>query len=176
MRKLEGKFYSVEYHHVVRADNQAIDELSKLGSTRAEVPAGVFVQDLVTPSIKQRQEVVEEAPHAEQLVAAVLGPSSDWREPFIKYLTTAHVLADKTEMERLIHHSKHYILVDRKLMRKNAKEELLQKCVSKEEGEKILKEIHAGTCGNHAASRILVGKAFRAGFYWPLAVADVEAV
>jgi hypothetical protein len=167
---------SIKYHHVVRTDNQAVDELSKLGSTRAKVLARVFVQDLVTPSIKQGQEVVEEAPHAEQLVAVVPGPSSDWREPFIKYLTTAHVLADKTEMERLIHRSKHYILVDGKLMRRNAKEELLQKCVSKEEGEKILKEIHPGTCGNHATSRTLVGKAFRAGFSWPSAVADVEAL
>ena len=66
-------------------------------------------------------------------------------------------------MERLIHRSKHYVLVDAKLMRKNAKEELLQKCVSKE-GEKILLEIHAGTSSNHVASRMLVSKAFRAGF------------
>jgi ribonuclease HI len=33
MRKLEGKFYGVEYHHVVQADNEVADELSKLGST-----------------------------------------------------------------------------------------------------------------------------------------------
>jgi hypothetical protein len=39
---------------------------------------------------------------------------------------------------------------------------------------KILEEIHAGTCGNHDASRILVGKAFQAGFYWPLADADID--
>ena len=87
IRKLEDKFYGIEYHHVVQADNQATDELSKLGSTQAEVPAGVFIQDLVTPSIKQGQEGVEEKPPAELLVAAVPGPSSDWREPFIKYLT-----------------------------------------------------------------------------------------
>ena len=86
--------------------------------------------------------------------------SSDWRVPFIKYLTTADVLADNTERECLTHHSKHYILVEGKPYRKNAKEELLQKCASVEEGEKILKEIHAGTCGNHTASRTLVGKAF----------------
>jgi hypothetical protein len=59
---------------------------------------------------------------------------------------------------------------------KNAKEELLQKCVSMEEGEKILKEVHASTCGNHAASRTLVCKAFQAGFYWPSAVANAEAL
>ena len=51
---------------------------------------------------------------------------------------------------------------------------VIQKCVSVEEGEKILKEIHAGTCSNHVASRTLVGKAFRAGFYWPSTVADAE--
>jgi hypothetical protein len=53
-------------------------------------------------------------------------------------------------MEHLIHRSKQYVLVDGKLMRKNAKEELLQKCVFGE-GGKILKKIHACTCGNHAA-------------------------
>jgi Mg2+ and Co2+ transporter CorA len=43
IRKLEDKFYAIEYHHVVRTNNQAADELSKLGSTWAEVPARVFV-------------------------------------------------------------------------------------------------------------------------------------
>ena len=127
------------------------------------------------PSIKQGQEGVEEKPHAEPLVAAVPGPSSDWREPFIKYLTTIDVLADNTERECLTDRSKDYVLIDGKLHRKNTKGELLQKCVSVEEGKKILKEIHAGTCDNHAASRTLVGKAFQASFYWPSAVTDAEA-
>ena len=86
-------------------------------------------------------------------------PSPDWREQFIKYLIVAEVLSDRTEMERLIRRSKHFVLVDSKLMRKNAKEELLQKCISQEEGEKLLLEIHVGSCDNHAASRNLVGKA-----------------
>jgi len=33
IRKLEDKFYGIEYHHIVRANNQATDELSKIGST-----------------------------------------------------------------------------------------------------------------------------------------------
>jgi ribonuclease HI len=33
IRKLENKFYGLEFHHVLRANNQAADELSKLGST-----------------------------------------------------------------------------------------------------------------------------------------------
>jgi ribonuclease HI len=52
IRKLEGKFYGIEYSHVVRDKNQAVDALSKLGSSRAQVSHGVFVQDLLKPSIK----------------------------------------------------------------------------------------------------------------------------
>jgi hypothetical protein len=50
------------------------------------------------------------------------------------------------------------------------------KCVSKEEGKEILQEIHKGVCGNHAASRTLVAKAFRSSFYWPTDLADAEAL
>jgi hypothetical protein len=38
VRKLENKFYGLEFHHVVRDKNVAADVLSKLGSTRAKVP------------------------------------------------------------------------------------------------------------------------------------------
>ena len=160
IRNLEHKFYGIEYHHVVRTNNQVADELSNIGSTQAKVPARVFIQDFVAPSIKQEQEGVEEKPPAKQIVTAVPGLSSDWREPFIKYLTTADILANNIEREHLTHCSKHYILVEGKLYHKNTKGELLQKFISMEEGKKILKEIHAGTCGNHATSRTLVGKAF----------------
>jgi hypothetical protein len=48
------------------------------------------------------------------------------------------------------------------------------KCVTGEDGYDILREIHEGVCSNHAASRTLVGKAYRAGFWWPTAVSDAE--
>ena len=53
IRKLEGKFYGIEYHHMVRDQNQLADHLSKLGSSRAMISLGVFVQDLLVPSIKE---------------------------------------------------------------------------------------------------------------------------
>jgi len=59
-------------------------------------------------------------------------------------------------------------------MRKHASSKVLLKCISQDDGIKLLDDIHAGSCGNHVASRTLVGKAFRAGFYWPTAVADAE--
>jgi hypothetical protein len=41
------------------------------------------------------------------------------------------------------------------------------KCIHLSIGKQLLDEIHAGQCGVHAASRTLVGKAFRSRFYWP---------
>jgi hypothetical protein len=43
----------------------------------------------------------------------------------------------------------------------------LLKCVSRKEGNYILREIHEGICGNHSGARVLAHKAVRAGFYWP---------
>jgi hypothetical protein len=62
IRKLEGKFYDIEYTHVVGDKNKAADELSKLVSSQAKVPHGVFVQDLVNPSIKEAEDHMVEKP------------------------------------------------------------------------------------------------------------------
>jgi ribonuclease HI len=51
--KLENKFYGLEFHHIVCDNNVAADVLSKLGSTCAQVPAGVFVHELHAPSIPE---------------------------------------------------------------------------------------------------------------------------
>ena len=51
---------------------------------------------------------------------------------------------------------------------------VFQRWISPEEGREILREIHEGDCGHHDGSKSLVAKAFRHGFYWLTAHADVE--
>jgi len=68
--------------------------------------------------------------------------SDDWRTPFIKYLLDGSGLQDKTENERLIRRSRNYILVDGWLMRKNANSEVLLKCITQDDGIKLLDDIH----------------------------------
>ena len=159
---------------MVRDRNQAADALSKIVSSRALIPQGVFVQDIHTPCVGT--DPVDKPPNEAILIDDTTPTTSshDWHTPFIKYLSDGSGFQDKTENERLIRRSKNYILVDGKLMRKNTSSEVLLKCISQDDGVKLLDDIHAGSCGNHVASRTLVGKAFRAGFYWPTAVADAE--
>jgi ribonuclease HI len=46
VRKLEDKFKGLEFHHVERDRNAVADVLSKLGSSRAQDPSGIFVQKI----------------------------------------------------------------------------------------------------------------------------------
>jgi hypothetical protein len=44
------------------------------------------------------------------------------------------------------------------------------------EGQVILKDTHTGVCGYHASSRAIAAKAFRAGFYWLIAIEDAKDI
>ena len=56
IRKLKNKFSGLEIHHVDHNNNVGADVLSKLGSTRAAVPLGVFVHELHHPSVKEQSQ------------------------------------------------------------------------------------------------------------------------
>jgi hypothetical protein len=68
--------------------------------------------------------------------------------------------------------AKRYTLVEGNLYWRGANG-ILMRCITREEGYKLLGEVHGGECGNHASSRTLVGKTFRHGFYWPTTLQDV---
>jgi hypothetical protein len=162
VRKLENKFSGLEVHHVAREHNVGTDILSKLGSTGAQVPAGVFVQELKQPSIKSSPQVTTDA-GLQQPDREVMMLREDWREAYINFFRDhrlpAGMDARSAEAARVMHRSKGFVLVDNKLYRRGARSGVLMKCIMKEDGYDILWEIHEGVCGNHAASRTLVRKA-----------------
>jgi ribonuclease HI len=159
VRKLENKSYGLKFHHVVHDNNIAADVLSKLGSTRAQVPAGVFVHELHVPSIQEPAPPTTDPAHpaASQKVMMI---DMDWRQPFIDYLSEQKVPSDKNLAEQLIRRAKSYVLVGDKLYRRGTSSGVLMKYVPREEGKGILEGIHKGVCGNHASSRTLFSKAF----------------
>jgi ribonuclease HI len=115
--KLENKFYGLGFHHIIRDDNVAADVLSKLGSTHAQVPAGVFVHELHAPSIPEPAPptTVPAHPPAGQEVMMI---DVDWRQPFNDYLSEQKVPSDKNSAEQLIRRAKSYVLVGDKLYKR----------------------------------------------------------
>jgi ribonuclease HI len=56
VQQLYGFFEGCEFHHVPRANNDEADRLSKIGSTKQEIPAGVSLEIIRKPSIKPSWE------------------------------------------------------------------------------------------------------------------------
>jgi hypothetical protein len=129
-----------------------------------------------------QQRRVKEACTALATTAAMWRPGRAWQrrgdveraEESQRRGARAGMDARSTAAARVMCRSKGFVLVDNKLYRRGARSRVLMKCVTGEDGYDILREIHEGVCGNHTASRTLVGKAYRAGFWWPTAVSDAE--
>jgi ribonuclease HI len=56
VQQLYGFFEGCEFHHIPRANNDEADRLSKIGSTKQEIPAGVSLELICKPSIKPSPE------------------------------------------------------------------------------------------------------------------------
>jgi hypothetical protein len=97
----------------------------------------------------------------------------DWRIPYLDCLIRGELPSDKTEARRIARRAKTFMIYgnDEKLYRRSPTS-ILQRCVTVEQGRKLLRDLHSGTCGHHAAPRTLVGNAFWQGFYWPIVVSD----
>jgi hypothetical protein len=56
VQQLSRFFEGCEFHHVPRANNDETDWLSKIGSTKQDIPAGVSLEIIRKPSIKPSPE------------------------------------------------------------------------------------------------------------------------
>jgi hypothetical protein len=101
-------------------------------------------------------------------VMAVLPSNPPWAEPYLEYLTTKKLPEDEVQKRQIERRSKVYTIIDGQLYKRSTLG-VFMKCISQVDGIEILREIHEGECGHHAAARSLVAKAFRYGFYWPTA-------
>ena len=90
------------------------DVLSKLGSTRANVPLEIFVQELHHPSVRLQNHPTTDM-EASAMVREVLMIEEDWRTPFIDFIRefklSPSVEANGIEATRIIQWSKGFFLV-----------------------------------------------------------------
>jgi hypothetical protein len=94
---------------------------------------------------------------------AQTGPDT-WITEIWTYLKDNILPDDMASTDRIARLAKRYTLVEGDLYRRGTNG-VLMRCITREEGYELLVEVHGGECGNHTSSRMLVGKAFRYGFY-----------
>jgi len=185
VRRLEDKFHGLELVHIARRYNEAADELAKIASTRGTVPPDVFSRDLHKPSVNLGVGADIETPTPTDAIEALLmaaevmeveqrpGRPFDWRTLFLDCLIRCELPEDRSKARRIARRAKSYVIYgESEELYRPSPTRILQRCITIEEGRKLLEDLHSRACGHHAAPRTVVGNAFRQGFYWPTAVAD----
>jgi hypothetical protein len=97
--------------------------------------------------------------------------SEDWKTEIVSFLQGNYPLDDEAYIKRMQDRTRPYMIIEGELFKQGVCSPLL-KCLSRVEGQELMKEIHAGICGAHIGFRPLLGKIFRQGFYWPKAASD----
>jgi hypothetical protein len=78
----------------------------------------------------------------------------------VPFLQGNCLLDDKVYNKRMEARARPYVIIGGELYKQGVSSPLL-KCLSRAEGQELMKEIHAGLCGAHIGSRPLLGKVFR---------------
>jgi hypothetical protein len=75
---------------------------------------------------------------------------ADWRDKYVAWMARGELPSNRTEARRIARMAKSFALVDGELY-KRAASGILQRCVPIPEGRELLRDIHEGICGHHAA-------------------------
>jgi hypothetical protein len=95
----------------------------------------------------------------------------DWRTGILSFLQGNCLLDDEDYNKRMEARTRPYVIIEGELYKQGVCSPLL-KCLSRTEGQELMKGIHAGLCGAHIGYKPLLGKVFRQGFYWSKAASD----
>jgi hypothetical protein len=98
-----------------------------------------------------------------------------WMQPYLAYMVNKTLPEDIVQAKMIIRRSKAFVVIQGKLYKRSITG-VLQWCITPQEGQEILRDIHAGVCGHHAISRSITAKAFRVGFYWLTAIEDAKDI
>jgi ribonuclease HI len=187
---LEGTFNGCEVSHISRASNEEANNLANIGSQCLPIPPGIFWEEMVERSIKGSKTSGPGEPSQHVIAgsgASKIGAESTtepeevmmieeiWMQPYLVYMMNKILPEDTVEAQRIVRRSKAFVVLQGKLYKKSITG-VLQQCVTPQEGQVILKDIHAGVCGHHASSRAIAAKAFQAGFYWLIAIEDAKDI
>ena len=98
----------------------------------------------------------------------------NWMTPIILYLKDGNLPEGKDKARRLRVRSARYVLLNDVLYKRGFSQPYLR-CLSPDEANYVLREVHEGACENHSGARSLIHKVARAGYYWLTIQADAKA-
>ncbi|GMH31289.1 hypothetical protein Nepgr_033132 [Nepenthes gracilis] len=106
------------------------------------------------------------APSIERQEAMQISETENWMTPYLRYLADGSLPEDAEKAKRIKKTAGWYTVVDGRLYRRGYSTPYLR-CLSPEEADYALGEVHLGICGSHVGGKNLAFKIMRQGYYSP---------
>ena len=87
-------------------------------------------------------------------------------DPIVQYINTGELPNERDKAHKIQIQSARFSLVTGQLFKRSLDGPYL-KCLTIEQGQYVLAELHEGICGNHPGGRTLAHRAHTQGYYWP---------
>uniref|UniRef100_A0A2N9E2N4 RNase H type-1 domain-containing protein n=1 Tax=Fagus sylvatica TaxID=28930 RepID=A0A2N9E2N4_FAGSY len=156
VKNLLTQFKKVELLQIPREENEAADRLARLASSGVEIDGFVEIQG---------------RPSTEEETINPISFTTTWMLPIIRYLKEGTLPADRAEAHKFRIRASRFQLLGGILYKMGFSKPHLR-CLSPEEANYVIREVHEGVCGNHSEARSLAHKLTRAGYYWPSLLHD----
>ena len=98
----------------------------------------------------------------------------NWTTPLIAYLRSGILPNGKDAARKLKVQASRFLLI-RYVLYKRGFSRLYLRCLSHDEADYMMREVHEGICGNHSGARSIARKLIRVGYYWPTMLKDAQA-
>ena len=147
--------------HVPRDCNERVDAL-------ADVAASLPIKEIIyLPIYYQPGSSIL---HTQVSQIEEVPPS--WMDPIRLYISTGELPTDRGRAHKIQIQSARFSLVDGQLYKQSLGGPYL-KCLTPEQGQYVLAELHEAICRNHPGGRTLAHRAHTQGYYWPTMKSDV---
>ena len=146
--------------HIPRDRNERVDALAAV-SASLPVKETIYLPIYYKPDssiLHDRVSQIREAP-----------PS--WMDPIILYITAGELPDYKNRAHKIQIQSARFSIIDGQLYKRSIGGPYF-KCLTPEQSQYVLAELHEGICGNHPGGRTLAHRAHSQGYYWPTMKTD----
>ena len=94
-----------------------------------------------------------------------------WMDPIWLYIATMELPNDRDKAHKVLVQSARFSMIDGQLYKRSLGGPSLM-CLTPEQGQYVLAELHEGICENHPGGRTLAHRIHTQGYYWPTMKSD----
>ena len=123
---------------------------------------------------QQELSFIQPFPAIKELEIQIIPKGANWTTPIVSYLKNKTLPKDCYESQRLRVRAARFVLVADVLYKRGFFQPYLS-CLTPDEVDYVMREVHERVCGNHLGVWSLVHKLIWVGYYWPTMQKDAQS-